>query len=220
MDGNNLSDLYKIRFSNEELPRKNQIWKILCSDFFQKFINPESTVVDIACGYGEFLNNIQAKRKVAVDLNPDAVNFLEKNVEFHQRMATDLSTVIKDSADIVFTSNFLEHLPDKNTLDVFLDQVLIALKPGGKYLILGPNLRYVPGQYWDFYDHHLGLTHLSLTEALKMQGFEIEVCFDRFLPFTTQGALPTHPYLVKLYLLFPPIWKILGKQFFIVARKP
>ena len=220
MDGNNLSDLYKIRFSNEELPRKNEIWKILCSDFFQKFINPESTVVDIACGYGEFLNNIQAKRKVAVDLNPDAVNFLEKKVEFHQRMATDLSTVIKDSADIVFTSNFLEHLPDKNTLDIFLDQVLMALKPGGKYLILGPNLRYVPGQYWDFYDHHLGLTHLSLTEALKMRGFEIEVCIDRFLPFTTQGALPTHPYLVKLYLFFPPVWKILGKQFFIVARKP
>lgn len=78
----------------------------------------------------------------------------------------------------------------------------------------------MPGQYWDFYDHHLGLTHLSLTEALKMRGFEIEVCIDRFLPFTTQGALPTHPYLVKLYLLFPPVWKILGKQFFIVARKP
>lgn len=115
MDGNNLSDLYKIRFSNEELPRKNEIWKILCSDFFQKFINPESTVVDIACGYGEFLNNIQAKRKIAVDLNPDAKNFLQKNVEFHLCMATELSSVVRESADVVFTSNFLEHLPDKKT---------------------------------------------------------------------------------------------------------
>ncbi len=220
MNNNELSDLYKIRFSEAELPRKNEIWRVLCSDFFQKFINPKSTVVDIACGYGEFLNNIQAKRKIAVDLNPDAKKFLEKNIEFHQCMATDLGTVVNGAADIVFTSNFLEHLPDKKVLDEFLGQVLIALKPGGKYLIMGPNLRYVPGQYWDFYDHHLGLTHLSLKEALQMRGFNIKVCIDRFLPFTTQGALPTHPLFVKIYLHFPMVWKLLGKQFFIVAEKP
>jgi hypothetical protein len=97
---------------------------------------------------------------------------------------------------------------------------MIALKPGGKYLILGPNLRYLPGQYWDFYDHHLGLTHLSLSEALQLKGFNIESCIDRFLPFTTQGALPTHPYLVWAYFKIPLVWKLLGKQFFVVAQKP
>jgi len=216
---NNLSKLYKIRFSEDDLPRKNAIWKVLCTDFLQKFINPASTVVDIACGYGEFLNNICAERKIAIDLNPDAKDFLDSSVEFHQRMATELGAVVRNSADIVFTSNFLEHLPDKKTLDEFLDQVLIALKPGGQYLILGPNLRYLPGEYWDFYDHHLGLTHLSLCEALKMRGFDISLCIDRFLPFTTQGAFPTHTLLVKNYLKFPIIWKVLGKQFFIVAKK-
>lgn len=120
----------------------------------------------------------------------------------------------------MFTSNFLEHLPDKKTLDVFLQQVFLLLKPGGAYLILGPNLRYLPAQYWDFYDHHLGLTHLSLTEALAMQGFKPEMCIDRFLPYTTQTKLPTHPYFVWLYLKIPFVWKFIGKQFFIVARKP
>jgi SAM-dependent methyltransferase len=220
MDGNNLAELYKIRFKEEELPRKNQIWHTLCSSFFQKFINPKDTIVDIACGYGEFLNNIKASRKIAIDLNPDAKEFLGKEVEFHQCKATDLGLVVKGEADIVFTSNFLEHLPNKNVLDQFFDQVFIALKPGGKYLIMGPNLRYVPGQYWDFYDHHLGLTHLSLCEALKMRGFQISLCIDRFLPFTTQGALPTHPFFVKLYIQLPWAWKILGKQFFVIAQKP
>jgi SAM-dependent methyltransferase len=135
-------------------------------------------------------------------------------------LATNLDNIVQNSVDIVFTSNFLEHLPDKKTLDEFLNQVLIALKPGGQYLILGPNLRYLPGQYWDFYDHHLGLTHLSLCEALKMRGFDIVICIDRFLPFTTQGALLTHHLLVRLYLKFPFVWKLLGKQFFIVAQKP
>ncbi|MNN48056.1 hypothetical protein D3C81_1625100 [compost metagenome] len=95
-----------------------------------------------------------------------------------------------------------------------------TLNPGGHYLILGPNLRYVPGEYWDFYDHHLGLTHLSLAEALKLSGFQVTTIIDRFLPYTTQGKLPTHPALVQIYLKCPWAWPLLGKQFFLVAQKP
>jgi len=219
MNSNELSDLYKIRFTQNELPRKNAIWQVICRDFLQRFIKTSDTVVDVACGYGEFLNNISANKKIAVDLNADALKFLDADIEFHQCKATDLGLVIIENADVIFTSNFLEHLPDKKTLDVFLDQVMTALKPGGKYLILGPNLRYLPGQYWDFYDHHLGLTHLSLSEALQLKGFNVQICIDRFLPFTTQGTLPTHPWLVWAYLKMPFVWKFFGKQFFIVAQK-
>lgn len=220
MQNNQLSELYQIRFSADELPRKNAIWKVLCDCFFSKYIMPNATVVDLASGYGEFSNNIDVNRQIAVDLNPDAKKYLKKSVEFHLCEATRLSDIVKAEADIVFTSNFLEHLPDKKVLDTLLDQVMISLKPGGKFLILGPNLRYLPGQYWDFYDHHLGLTHLSLCEALLLKGFKIDLCIDRFLPFTTQGALPTHPWLVWLYLKLPIIWRYFGKQFFIVASKP
>ena len=222
MNSKELSDLYKIRFTEDELPRKNAIWRVICQEFLQKFIKDTDTVVDVACGYGEFLNNINAQKKIAVDLNPDAKKFLNLNVELHNVKATNFASKLNGVlVDVVFTSNFLEHLPDKATLDVFLDEVLLALKAGGKFMILGPNLRYLPGQYWDFYDHHLGLTHLSLSEALKLRGFEVEVCIDRFLPFTTtQGALPTNPCLVWIYLKVPIVWKLLGKQFFIVAKKP
>lgn len=220
MDANDLSELYKIRFTELELPRKNAIWQEICSQFLQQFIKPSSTVIDIACGYGEFINNIKAKRKVAVDMNPDARNFLNQDIEFHQCSALQIDADLVDSADVVFTSNFLEHLPDKKTLDQFLVQVKTVLKPGGRYIILGPNLRFLHGKYWDFYDHHLGLTHLSLHEALRMQGFDIELCIDRFLPYSTQGLLPTHPWLVRLYLHVPLIWKLLGKQFLVVASKP
>jgi SAM-dependent methyltransferase len=220
MEGHDLAELYKIRFTAEELPRKLAIWRVICRDYLQRFVRGSDTVVDIACGYGEFLTNIEAAKKIAVDLNPDARQFLPADVEFHQRAAIQLSEVVTGAADVVFTSNFLEHLPDKKTLDEFLRQVLIALKPGGKFVVLGPNLRYLPGEYWDFYDHHLGLTHLSLQEALRLRGFEIERCIDRFLPYTTQGALPTHPLLVKGYLKCPLAWRFLGKQFLIVAKKP
>lgn len=219
MNNNQLSDLYKIRFPKEELPRKNAIWKIICNNFLQRYIDHNSTVIDVACGYGEFLNNINATRKIAIDLNPDAKDHLNGNIEFNILDATQFSTVAPSKADIVFTSNFLEHLPNKKILDLFLDEVKKSLKPGGKFIILGPNLRYLPGKYWDFYDHHLGLTHLSLSEVLKLKSFDIEVCIDKFLPYTTKGPLPTHPFFVWLYLHLPFTWKLFGKQFFIVARK-
>lgn len=220
MDGKDLAELYRVRFAQEQLPRKRQIWEVICRDWLQKFVPSNATVVDVACGYGEFINNIQGGRKIAIDLNPDAPSFLADDVEFHQCLATDLATVVSGEADVVFTSNFLEHLPDKQALNAFLDQVMLSLKPGGRYIILGPNLRYLPGEYWDFFDHHLGLTHLSLSEALQLKGFRLDLCIDRFLPYTTQGGLPTHPSLVKVYLKIPLAWRLLGKQFFIIASKP
>lgn len=218
-EGGILTDLYRIRFPKEILNRKNQIWQVLCKDFFQNYISLDDTVIDVACGYGEFINNIVAKRKIAVDLNNDTRSHLENDIEFYQVPATELSTYFNEEADVIFTSNFLEHLPDKETLNKFLSEVQQSLRVGGKYIILGPNLRYLPGEYWDFYDHSLGLTHLSLIEALRLKEFKIKVVYDRFLPYTTQGSLPTHPILVKIYIKIPFIWRFFGKQFFIVAEK-
>ncbi len=220
MDQNELSALYRHRFPEEELARKAAIWKVLCEHFFQRYVAPDAAVIDLACGYGEFINHIRAGEKIAVDLNADARSRLDGDVRFEQIGALELAALGRDRADAVFTSNFLEHLPDRSALEQLLDQVLEVLRPGGRFLVLGPNLRYLPGAYWDFYDHTLGLTHGSLCEVLALKGFRIETCIDRFLPYTTRGALPTHPALVRAYLAVPPVWRLLGKQFFIVAQKP
>jgi SAM-dependent methyltransferase len=220
MDQNELSTLYRQRFPEAELARKAAIWKVLCERFFQRYVPPDAAVIDLACGYGEFINHIRAGEKIAVDLNADARSRLDGDVRFEQIGALELATLGREGADLVFTSNFLEHLPDRRSLEQLLDQVLEVLKPRGRFMILGPNLRYLPGAYWDFYDHTLGLTHGSLCEVLVLKGFRIETCIDRFLPYTTRGALPTHPALVRAYLAVPPVWRLLGKQFFVVAQKP
>ena len=219
MEKEQLSELYKIRFDKNFLSRKNEIWKVLCRDFFQKFIPDESTVIDLACGYGEFINNISAKNKVAFDLNNETRTFLNKDILFYERSVMELSKHCENTADIIFTSNFLEHLENKDMLEKLLQEIYQSLKKGGKYLIIGPNLKYLNGAYWDFYDHHLGLTHISLQEALRLNGFKVDLCYRKFLPFSMQGSLPTHPLLVKFYLKFSPAWLLLGKQFFIIASK-
>ncbi len=217
MQSRDLETLYQHRFPREELERKSAIWKVLCENFFQRHVSRNSTVLDLACGYGEFINHIQAAEKLAVDLNPESREHLAADVHFQQLGALEIAGAFAARADVVFTSNFLEHLPDKAALEALLEQLATVLRPGGRFMVMGPNLRYLPGAYWDFYDHSLGLTHQSLAEVLQLKGFEIELCIDRFLPYTTKGALPTHPELVRWYLRFPWAWRFLGKQFFIVA---
>ena len=181
---------------------------------------PHATVLDLACGYGEFINNIAADKKFAVDLNKDAPRYLGKDVTFFNKPASDLSDIEKNKIDVVFTSNFLEHLRDKSECDHVMKQVLDVLKPGGLFLILGPNIRYAYAEYWDYYDHYLPLSHLSLAEGLEMNGFDVEKVIPRFLPYTMKNSVPTHPALIQAYLAIPLAWPLLGKQFLGFARKP
>jgi len=57
--------IYRQRFKKYLLSR-NQIYQILCQKFFQSYISPNSVVLDIGAGYGEFINHIQAKEKIAL----------------------------------------------------------------------------------------------------------------------------------------------------------
>jgi SAM-dependent methyltransferase len=216
---NDLSSIYKSRFSNTGLEKRNRVWKILCEEFFQEQVAQQSAVLDLACGYGEFINNINAARKFGVDLNPDASSHLSPDVNFKLTPAYDLSHIDDNTLDRVFTSNFLEHLADKAACDAVLKEVRRILKPGGKFMILGPNIRYAYKEYWDYYDHYLPLSHLSLVEGLMLAGYTPETVIDRFLPYTMNNARPTADWMIRLYLRMPPVWKLLGKQFFVVARK-
>jgi SAM-dependent methyltransferase len=215
-----LERLYAIRFSDADRARKDGVWSVLCSRFFQRYVPADATVLELGSGYGEFSRHIRARRKIAVDVNPGAGACLPPDVEFHSSTAEDLSAVMSQSVDVCFSSNLFEHLPSKDALDRVLLEARRVLKPGGRYVALQPNLRYAPGEYWDYYDHVLPLTHLSCSEAFAKAGFEVLEVIDRFVPFSTRSRLPQSPWLVRLYLAFPLAWRVLGRQFLIVARKP
>ena len=214
-----LKKLYRARFNPEEIEKKNRLWRILCSDFFQKFIPEESAVLDIGAGYCEFINNIKARSKYAVDLNEDTRSFANPDVELFSCSAAHIDGLADNSVDVVFMSNFLEHLKSKQEVLEVLAEIHRVCRLGGHVLILQPNIRYVNQQYWDFFDHHTPLSDRSLAEALKMTGFEIDKIYPRFLPYTTKSALPQYDLVVKLYLRVAPVWRLLGKQAFVVGQK-
>jgi len=215
-----VAKLYKERFNSVEVDRKNRLWRVLCKDFFQRFVPEDSIVLDIGAGYCEFINNIRARRKYAVDLNQDARAYANRDVEVFTSPANDLHFLPADSVDIAFVSNFLEHLQSKEEVLRVLVEVHRVCKPGGRILVLQPNIRYVHDQYWDFFDHRTPLSDRSLAEALMIAGFNIERILPRFLPYTTKSRLPSFPFLVRLYLRISLTWRILGKQALVVGRKP
>lgn len=214
-----LERLYQARFSKAEREAKEQVWKVLCEHYFQQFVREnEDTVLDVACGQGEFIRHIRAAKKLAVDLNDSVAADLPPPITFVRASAASMPTVPSGSVDVCFASNFFEHLENKQEMDAVLQEARRVLKPGGRFVTMQPNIRYAGGRYWDFYDHLLPLSHLSTAEAFEKNGYTIERIVPRFVPFTTKSALPKHPLLVRLYLALPVFWKILGGQFVIVAR--
>jgi len=120
---------------------------------------------------------------------------------------------------VVFTSNLLEHLAGKHEVQQLLEESRRVLKPGGQFIALGPNVRFLPGAYWDFWDHVVPLSERSLAEILQALDFEIVETVPKFLPYTTRSALPQSAWLVALYLKIRPAWRLLGRQFLVRARK-
>jgi SAM-dependent methyltransferase len=213
-----LRRIYAARFSGLETYR-NQVWRVLTADFFSRRIKPGDAVLDLGCGYGEFINNIEAAERFAMDLNPAAKDHVLPFVELFEQDCSSPWPIEDGRLDAVFTSNFLEHLPSKAALRATLTEAHRCLRVGGQFIALGPNIRYVTGHYWDFFDHQLCLTDMSVSELLLMTGFEVEQAIPRFLPYTmSQGSRPP-AWSVRLYLKIPFAWRFLGRQFLVIGRK-
>lgn len=214
-----LQSIYDHRF-NAHIAYRQRVWRVLAHRFFARLIPPAAAVLDLGCGYGEFINHAVCGRKYAMDMNVRARQYLAAGVTFFEQDCSRPWPLPDESLDLVFSSNFFEHLPSKQALADTLLQAWRCLRPGGRLIAMGPNIRFVGGAYWDFWDHHLPLTELGLAEALRVRGFRIDRVIDRFLPYTMVNKRSTPAALVRLYLRVPLVWKLLGKQFLVIATRP
>jgi SAM-dependent methyltransferase len=220
VSGESSQRIYRRRFDEADRAAKAAVWRVVVADGLQRWIPTGAAVLDVGCGYGEFLNHVRAARRIGVDINPDSRAALERGIEFHGGDVRELSFLPDASVDVVFTSNLLEHLPSKHDVELLLREARRVLRRGGHLIALGPNLRFLPGVYWDFWDHLTPITDRSLVEVLESLELRAIDVIPRWLPYTTCSALPRAPWMVKLYLRVPLLWRFLGGQFLIRAQKP
>lgn len=221
MQSSYIKKIYESRFNSLERIRKNELWSILCKDFLQKFVRKSDTVVDLGAGQCEFINNIKCAKKIAIEVNTDVQNFAASDVTIITGSVKKLKRNFKEnSIDVVFMSNLLEHLDNKEDVFRLISEAYAILKKGGRLLIMQPDIKRVGNAYWDFFDHKVPITSESLREVLKVNNFKIEKIYDPFLPYTTKTRfLPLWPSLLKFYLRVRILHYIFGKQFFVCAQK-
>jgi SAM-dependent methyltransferase len=213
-----LEDVYAQRFSDADAAAKNAIWREI-SAFLQRYVPENGIVLDVACDRGDFIRNVSASEKWATDLR-DVSSHLPQEIRFVQANGLEIDRHLPhDHFDVVFMSNYLEHLPGGEAVIEQLRVARTLLKPGGRVVVLQPNVRLVGPAYWDFIDHSTILTERSLVEAAELAELQTVEVIVRFLPYTTKSRLPQSPRLVRAYLAFRPAWRFLGKQTLYVGAK-
>jgi SAM-dependent methyltransferase len=214
-----LQRLYEKRFAGKSEYR-DKIWRVLVDEYFTRWLPAGATVLDLGCGHCEFINNtVRSEKRLGMDLNPDTVQQAAPGVQILAQSCSQPWAIPDGSLDVVFTSNFFEHLYTKRDLRDTLMEAWRCLRPGGRIIALGPNIRYLPGEYWDFYDHYLPLTEMSLGEVMTETGFTLEEQIPRFLPYTMSRGGQPPIWMLRLYLKLTFAWPLFGKQFLVVARK-
>jgi SAM-dependent methyltransferase len=214
----NYERLYEYRFRNVDQAARDAVWKEIGLFLYERLGRPER-VLDPAAGRGEFISSIPARERWAVD-----------EVAYPEIGRDTFTTVLTGSImdvelpeshfDGVFASNFLEHLSGQEAVAGFLERMHRTLRPGGRIAVMGPNYRYLRrGEYWNFADHVVPLTDLAVEEHLYAAGFEPQRTEPRFLPYSFTGRLPASRRLTRLYLRVPLAWRVLGKQFLVMASR-
>ena len=204
---------FKTRYSFDR--GRKEVWKSICEDL-QKYVSTQDNVLDLGAGYCDFINNIKAAHKIAVDVNEDCRQYCQDGIAFWASSIEDLSFLASGSIDVAFMSNLLEHLDDDQISKVIKELRRIT-RHNSRLIILQPNYRYAYREYFDDYTHKKVFTHVSLADLMNSHGFSsLKIC-PKYLPLTIKSALPKSYWLTKLYLRMP--FKLLGKQMLLIFQK-
>jgi len=199
-----------------EDPARAIVWKVVAEPL-SACVPRGAHVLEIGAGYCNWINNVVAARRVAVDIWPDVVRYAGDGVEAVVLDASrDLSTLGNAAFDVVLASNILEHFDPGVTASV-VDDVGRLLKRGGRLIVIQPNFKYAAKHYFDDYTHRSVFTDVSLPNLLRAHGFAIDRVDPRFLPYSMRGTkLPIRPWTVRAYLKSP--FRPMAGQMLVIAH--
>lgn len=208
---------FKTRFGFD--PRRDLVWKEVVRWIERRYLQPDARVLDVGAGYCNFINNVTASRRCAVDVFTKFPTFANPDVETHISSCTDMSFFADDSFDVVFASNLAEHL-GRSDLILFLGEVRRVLRLGGLLILMQPNFKYCSATYFDDYTHLQIFTDASLYDFLEAYGLKIRESLPKFMPVNMKSTLrlnlPFLPLIVRSYLSMP--FKPFAGQMLMVAE--
>jgi hypothetical protein len=210
--------IYELRFRDVDPDARAAVWGEVARWMWERLDRP-ARVLDPAAGRCHFINAFPAEERWAVDQDESELRHAGPSTK---ALVSDIfeAQLPADHFDAVWVSNFLEHLPSQDSVQAFLERMHATLRAGGRIAIMGPNIKYCADSYWDCADHTLALSHVAVEEHLYSAGFELAGTHPRFMPYSFRGRLPSSARLARAYLRLPLAWRVLGRQFLVLGRRP
>jgi len=221
MTKSGLGELYDAYFNTRfgYDPRRDQVWREVVGWLQRNYVPEDSRVLDLGAGYCNFINNVKARTKHAVDVFSRFPEYAGKDVVTHISTATEMPFFEDDSFDVAFASNLVEHL-SREDLILVLSELRRVLKKGGTLMLMQPNFKYCSTTYFDDYTHIQIFTDASLFDFLEAYGFEVIGNYPKFMPVNMKSTLrlnlPLLPLLVRAYLSSP--FKPFAGQMLLVSK--
>ncbi len=201
--------------------RRDTVWREVCRYLNRKYIRPDSKLLDLGAGYCNFINNIAAREKHALDLFSHFKKYAAPGVVTHQQSCTELHRFQERDFDVVFASNLFEHLNREELLRTMYGLHKV-LRPGGRLVLMQPNFSLCYSTYFDDYTHVETFTHRSLADFVEAGGFRLVAVEPRFMPVNMKSTLklklPKLDWIVRFYLALP--FRPLAGQALVVAESP
>jgi len=195
--------------------RRDVLWETLWRYRFRAMVDPNDCVLDLGAGYGNFINAVTARRRIAVDAWDGFPAHLAPGIEHRVGSVADLDFLDDGAVDFAFASNLFEHLT-KDDFAAVLAALRRKLSEKGTLTIVQPNYRYAYREYFDDFDHKSIYSHVSMADFLTANGYEVFRVEPRFMPLSIKGRLPVNALLIRAWLASP--WKPIGKQMLVRAR--
>ena len=173
-------------------------------------------LLELGPGYCDFINYFPAAQKTCIDRNEAMRQYAHPGINFICEEVGLLSGIVDCSLDLVFASNFLEHLGEEGHR-ILLPNIHRILAPNGRLILIQPNYRLNPDHYFDDATHRTIFSDQNIRAFLEGFGFKVMKLVPRFLPFSMKSRLPKWPILVRLYLASPV--RPFAGQMYIIAQK-
>ena len=210
-----VSSLTSVRYAYT--PKRKIVWEEICRYLNRHYIGRDAAVLELGCGYGDFIGNISAAQKTAIERDENYKPFIEAyggiDILFGDSIK-ELKKMESKKYNVVFCSNYFEHF----SVGVVLRQLKMIsriLRQDGKLIVLQPNFSLCSKHYFDDWTHKTAFSDISFSDLLSDSGFRVDKCIKGFLPFSIKSRLPVMRAMVRAYL-----WssvKPFAAQFLIVA---
>lgn len=204
-----------------------------------KWISKGDTILEIACGNGNFLKEASKKASYCVGIDFSAKPYKDKNIEIIKDDYLEFLTNNSNKFDVIVSFQFIEHVSDINN---YFNLIKKSLNTNGRLILSTPDNKSIiikKEEVLNFPPHHMGWwTKKSLKETGEFFGFKTifvkteplpRYLVDKKLYKVEKQRIERYGFLGKvlnrifhrfylfLYLNYPSLFK--GHTFLIVMNK-